>query len=857
MADASFVLTHWAVARTEPATLPDPDALAAEELTWIDACVPGTVASALRDAGTWTVDDQVDFDASDWWFRTRFRAPVSAAADLDFEGIATVAEVWLNGERVLASDNMFVASNVTAPLRAENELVVCCRSLRHHLATRRPRPRWKTKLVELQQLRWARTSFLGRMPSWTPPAAPVGMWRPVTVRPLASAQDGRITTFRAATDHDGRDGILEYAASIVGGERPVRAQLAVAGQLVDLDVARSGIPGDDRAGNDAEWIMVGTLVVPGAAPWFPATHGEPVLHPASVRITTSAGEFAHSISPVGFRSITVDESDGGFGLVVNGVPIFARGACWTPPDVVSLQADPEELRATLERVASAGLNLLRVTGTSIYEHDDFYAQCDELGIMVWQDLMFANLDYPIGDAAFAASVETEVRQNLRRLALHPSVAVVCGGSEVEQQAAMMGLDPTVFENELGRAVLPALVRGVLPGVAYVPCSPSGGPFPFSPSAGVSHYYGVGAYRRPLTDARRAGVRFVSECLAFANVPNRAQVDEFIAAGHAPGHSPGWKARVPRDRGAGWDFEDIRDFYVRELFGEDPFEVRAADTDRYLDLGRAAVYATIEASMSEWRRPGSSCSGAVVLMLTDLWPGAGWGVLDATGAPKSAFDALARTCAPTAVLLTDEGLNGLRAHLVHDRPRAFSGMVRVRCFGPDGQLVAHAEQTIELAPHGSSVLSVDEMLGGFRDLTNAYRFGPPGVDVVSVQLMHRERVAAEAVYLVGGLRREPRTDLGLQACGQTNADGLTMHVATRLFAQFVSIDVPGHVPDDNWFHLAPGDTRTIRLTRTAGTFSGRGEVRALNQRESHAVKFDTVQFDAAQLDAAMFDTAVAS
>ena len=852
MADVSFALTQWSVARTEPAALPDPVALAGVELPWVDACIPGTVASALRESGTWTVDDQVDFDASDWWFRTRFGAPVSAAADLCFEGIATMADVWLNGEHVLTSDNMFVASTVTAPLQAENELVVCCRSLRQHLSTRRPRPRWKTKLVELQQLRWVRTTFLGRMPSWTPPAAPVGMWRPVTVHPVAAA---RISTLRAATSYDGRDGTFEYAATIVGGERPVRAQLAVADHVVDLDITE-----DD--GDNAGWVMAGTAVVSDVGPWFPATHGEPVLHPASIRITTATGDFTHSLAPVGFRTITVDDSDGGFALLVNGVPIFARGAVWTPADVVSLQTNPEELRATLDRVAGAGLNLLRVPGTAVYEHDDLYARCDGLGIMVWQDLMFANLDYPIGDAGFAASVHTEVRQNLARLALHPSVAVVCGGSEVEQQAAMMGLDPTTFENELGRTVLPAIVRDVMPGMTYVPCSPSGGTFPFSPAVGVSHYYGVGAYRRLLTDARRADVRFVSECLAFANVPNRAQVDEFIAAGHAPGHSPGWKARVPRDRGAGWDFEDIRDFYVRELFGEDPFEVRATDTDRYLDLGRAAVHATIEATISEWRRPGSSCSGAIVLMLRDLWPGAGWGVLDTTGAPKSAFDALARTCAPTAVLLTDEGLNGLYAHLVHDRPQAFEGMARVRCFGPDGQPVANAERTIELAAHGSLVISVDEMLGGFRDLTNAYRFGPSSVDVVSVQLVQRERVAAEAMYLVGGLRRELRTDLGLQATGRSDADGLTMHVATRQFAQFVSIDVPGHSADDNWFHLAPGDTRTIRLTRTAGTFAGRGEVRALNQRESHAVKFAAAEcttettFDTGALDMA-FDVVVAS
>ena len=113
---------------------------------------------------------------------------------------------------------------------------------------------------------------------------------------------------------------------------------------------------------------------------------------------------------VGYRTIAVDESGDGFALSVNGVPVFCRGACWVPPDVITLNASRDEVRSTLERVRAAGMNMVRITGTMVYEHDDFYDLCDELGILVWQDFMFANMDYPIDDPEFLAGVEKEAAQ---------------------------------------------------------------------------------------------------------------------------------------------------------------------------------------------------------------------------------------------------------------------------------------------------------------------------------------------------------------------------------------------------------------------------------------------------------------
>ncbi len=170
---------------------------------------------------------------------------------------------------------------------------------------------------------------------------------------------------------------------------------------------------------------------------------------------------------------------------------------------------------------SAGLNMVRLSGTMVYETRSFHRLCDRLGIMVWQDVMMANFDYP-SDVAFAEVIRSEITTVVSRLSASPSLVVISGGSEVGQQAAMMGLPREMRDVPLAETVIPEVLAG-FSDVAYVPGSPSGGALPFVAEAGPSHYYGVGAYLRPLDDARRANVRFASECLAFANLPRRSSL----------------------------------------------------------------------------------------------------------------------------------------------------------------------------------------------------------------------------------------------------------------------------------------------------------------------------------------------
>src|ERR1019366_5058652 len=206
---------------------------------------------------------------------------------------------------------------------------------------------------------------------------------------------------------------------------------------------------------------------------------------------------------------------------INGVPIYCRGACWTVTDMATLVGTRESLQRDLRLALAAGVNMLRVGGTMTYESDSFYQLCDELGILVWQDFMFANMDYPIDNPHFAENIKAEATYQLSRLSKYASVAVYCGNSEVEQQAAMLGIPRELWRNGWFGEQLPALCKGLHPGTVYVPSTPSGGVMPFHVRNGIAHFYGVGAYRRSPTELRKADVKFTSECLAFANIPEAA------------------------------------------------------------------------------------------------------------------------------------------------------------------------------------------------------------------------------------------------------------------------------------------------------------------------------------------------
>ncbi|WP_411034534.1 glycoside hydrolase family 2 protein [Shinella sp. BYT-45] len=791
---------------TPAGAAPDPAALEGRSGS-IDAPVPGTVAGALERAGRFDRTAPEPLDHLDAWYVLDLAGEAPGDAVLHFDGLATIAEAWWNGALALSSDSMFVRHDLPVTLTGGDRLVLCFRALKPHLEKRRPRARWRPQMITPQGLRLVRTTLLGRMPGWCPEVHASGPWRPVRLSRCAATVPADVS-IAARLEEDGT-GRLDVRFDLDGAVPPTVECAGVAAIAVS-----------DGAGR-----FTASLAIPHVAAWWPHSHGAPVLH--DVHLVVEG--VRRRLGRTGFRRVEIDRGTDGrdFALRVNGTKIFCRGAVWTSADIVDLPGSRERYEPFLKLAADANMNMLRIGGTMAYETPDFFALCDELGMMVWQDFQFANFDYPANDDAFVESVRREIAQFLDANAASPSLAVLCGGSEIDQQAAMLGLPEGAWAGPLTREILPALAAAHRPDVPYVENSPSGGAMPFAPNAGVTHYYGVGAYCRPLEDARRAEVRFAAESLAFANVPERPTLDAHLPVPAV--HDPRWKARVPRDRGASWDFEDVRDHYLGLLYGADPARLRREDPARYLDLSRAAVAEVMEATFAEWRRPQSTCKGALVWTFQDLLPGAGWGLVDAAGLPKSAWHALRRAFRPVQVVLSDEGTNGLDVHAINDSAQERSLTLHLSCLRHGRQPVVSGRRSITLAPRSALTLPATGLFGAFFDTTYAFRFGPPSHDVTVGRLADADgTVIAEAFHFPRG-RSKAMFPAVVTAELRQDAEGWTLALAAERFAQSVAIDVEGFLPADNWFHLAPGGVKTVRLVPLAGTDPAArpaGEVRGI-------------------------------
>jgi beta-mannosidase len=815
----------WQAACTPADLHSDADGL--DGLSWLAARVPGTAAGTLRDAGLWRAGESHGFDEEDWWFRTVFDAEPAQPGEevsLCLDGIATVAEVYLNGERLLESDSMFAAHelDVTGRLKAGNELAIRCRALAPLLREpRRPRARWRTRLVAERNLRFFRTMLLGRAPGFAPGPATVGPWRAVR---LERRRGLALEALTLRPRIDGANGALSVLVRLrpLDGAQPSAVE-------VELD----GPSGAHRAqlelhGQARECTARGELVVPEVERWWPHTHGEPALHSVRVLVGRGREQTVIDAGRIGFRELAFGagadhevERDG-LDLHVNGVRVFARGAVWTPIDAIALAPSAGDLRAELMRVREAGMNMLRLPGTGAYETSAFHDLCDELGILVWQDFMFANFDYPLEHEPLRASVTREAADVLDALGGRPSLAVVCGNSEVEQQVAMLGLDPSLGRGELFGELLPRLVRESGVDALYVPSAPCGGELPFRPARGIANYYGVGGYRLPLQDARRAGVRFAAECLAFSNVPRAAPAEEppVQASAEPADENPVLRTGIPHDVGADWDFADVRDHYLGVLFDLDPGALRAVDYERYLELSRAVTGEVMAEVFGEWRRSDSSCGGGLVLWLRDLLPGAGWGVIDHSGVPKMAYHHLKRALAPVAVWTVDEGLGGIVAHVANDTPAPLIASLRVALYRDRELRVEEAVTPLVLEPHSQCERDVEAMIGHFVDAAWAYRFGPPAQDAIVVSLERDaggvSETICQAVRFPAGrpLERESPERLGLALEATSLPDGdIRLELASRRLAYGVHIDAPGFLPSDDGFFVEPSGAHSLTLRST--------------------------------------------
>jgi beta-mannosidase len=706
----------WRLKERDPSREPMDDFALADG--WLAATVPGTVHQDLLRAGR-IADPFVGLEEGaaqwvgerDWLYRCSFDRPPGLAAGeavaLCCDGLDTIATVWLNGQEIGQSDNMFVPfrSIITSLLRpGQNELrLLFASALRVGQAREAEHGRrhvWNGDpsrvYVRKAQYHWGW--------DWGPCLLTAGPYLPVRLE---------VYTARIADLHCP----VRVAADLQSATIPLTVMLddGTSGRSDDCRVRVELFdPGGDRIAGipvpAGDTTVRHTLTVAQPQLWWPRGYGEQSLYRLVVTLEDGTGQLDRREVRLGFRHLrlaqepTLDAPGTGFVFVCNNTPIFCGGANWIPADSLLPRITPHRYRDLLQQAADANMVMLRVWGGGVYEAEAFYDACDELGLLVWQDFMFACGMYP-ALPWFQASVRAEAEAAVRRLRHHACLALWCGNNEDYQVAESLraydpaGSDDLAVTPFPGRAlyeqVLPAVCGGLDPDHAYWPGSPYGGTKTVNePTTGDRHVWDVwhGSMAEYGQYARLGG-RFVSE-FGMQAVPELATVEAF-----AP----------PEER-----FGQSRtlEFHNKAGGGARRLAVYLADTVRTPRDFPGYIYATqlvqaeaLSAAYRDWRRRWdgtvrAAVAGALVWQLDDCWPGTSWSIIDYFGRLKPASYLIRRALAPVAVgmALTDGttavwGLNGGR--------ESVAATLELRTWTLDGDLLATEQREVVLSPNSAT------------------------------------------------------------------------------------------------------------------------------------------------------------
>jgi beta-mannosidase len=703
---------------------------------WIPAVVPGGVHEALRAAGR--IDDPYyDRNESsvrwiedrDWWYRGAIDIPSDLRSDerlrLVFHGLDTVVDLWIDDQKLGHHENMFRPAEFDV-----TDLVAG----RHELALRFTPP-----LVGLQPPSSALELF-GRLAVAFSQLAPAdgeqqqeGTGLPSEALPLSTLR--RKATFSWGWDFGPRvpsigiwlpvELLREKAAAITGHhvrtdtiDTDGTASLTV---LIEVDVfatndaltASLSLTAPSGTTRTLDLPVVdgqarGTLAVPLAELWWTHDLGMPALH--DVRIELRHGdEVLDAIQDrVGLRTIQIDRSpdpEGGryFRFILNGLPIFARGAAWLPPSLLVGSVSDEHLHDLVSLARDGGMTMLRVWGGGIYEHDAFYAACDELGVMVWQDFAFACIDYPSDDETLAREVALEAEFQVKRLRNRASMAVWSGNNEVQliHGFAYQGYEPGNWGYDFFYRLLPETVASLDGGTPYWPGSPWGEDeaegwmaangvrdgdrhawevwHGFNFGAGDGEFASVGEARHYRRYAADRG-KFISEFGIHAS-PELGTLERWIPRGDLAIHSPSFDAHNK-------DHPKNKHDAVLEIVTGLPETV-----EQYVDTTMVSQAEGLKFGIEHYRRRAPHCGGTLIWQFNDVWPGFSWSVVDYDLVPKAGYYAAKRAFSP---LLASFRLDGERLELWVSnagRDATVELDVSVRTFAGDAKVAAHVSDAI--------------------------------------------------------------------------------------------------------------------------------------------------------------------
>lgn len=785
---------------------------------WQPAEVPGVVHTDLYRNGDIpnpfyrNGEEELEWiEHEDWEYRINIDIPRRlfrfGHIELIFEGLDTYADVYLNDSLVLSGDNMFLSweKEIKPYLKAgPNELRVRFRSPIEETAP--SRMMYPYPLPADNDASDSKASvFVRKAPiqfGWdmAPRFVSMGIWKPVYIRlwDHATIRDMQFRTLYLGNDMALVDGLAFVEGEGAGKEFPSELAVKVQGQTVwDTSFVIEG----------SEKVIPFLLTIPQPRKWWPRGYGEPNLY--QIRATLGkSGNVDDSLEVAyGLRTIELDRTTNlegtSFTFVVNGKPIYAKGAGYIPEDIFPSRAQKKQ-EGLRKHILEANFNMLRLWGGGVYQTDEFYNWCDENGILVWQDLVFGCAMYPHGPD-FHNRVTDELEHVFLRLRNHPSIALWCGNNEIEVAwenwgwQTKMGYAPMDSFNlwegykELFHEIIPTLIERYDPDRPYISSSPlSNWGTPANFTRHDNHYWGVWHGTDDFEDYRNNVPRFMSE-FGMQSFPVMESLEPYASEGDLKIGSDWMENRQKSYKGNEFLFS-----FTERWLGT-PKDTRSA-----LLMSQVTQAIALEFAVEAQRFKAPYCMGTLYWQLNDCWPGPSWSSIDYEGRPKAVHYELKRLFKDQLVGLeiTDEGI----MEFVVDDTRELKGRVSLSLKTLDGK---------EIYQH-TGELTKDE--GGMTAWRPLLSNGPlkaikkrKGVAFLAYVNEDGDTLAHNIVHVLPLIKLKLKKPIYNTSVSKTKG-GYILKISSSTFVKAARLELPGSNAkySDQFFDLFPDHPHRILI-----------------------------------------------